>query len=68
MFGLDVIENFFTEGVVKPRNSLPKAVLESPSLDVFKGRVNVVLRDMVSCRTNPVVGLMADLEDFSQPK
>lgn len=45
-----------------------KSFVESPSLDVFQGCVDVALKDMVSCRTNPVAGLMADLEDFSQPK
>lgn len=68
MFRFDVMENYFSERVVKPRNRLPKAVVESPSLNIFKGRVDVALRDVGSCRINPVVGLMADLEDFSQPK
>lgn len=58
---MDVMENLFTEGVVKPRNRLPRAVVESPFLDVLKGNLDVALRDMVLCRTNPVLGLTAGL-------
>ena len=66
---MEIKNNFLTERVVGRWNRLPRAVVESPSLEGLKSRVDPALRDLVELRTVSVrlmVGL-DDLQGLFQP-
>ena len=44
---LNIRKNFYSEKVTRHWNMLPREMVVSPSLEVFKERIDVVVRDIV---------------------
>lgn len=48
---MDISQNFFTKRVVKPWKRLHREEIESPSLEIFKIYIYVVLMDVFQWQT-----------------
>ncbi|KFV11021.1 hypothetical protein N340_01494, partial [Tauraco erythrolophus] len=46
-FRLDLRKKFFTQRVVRHWNTLPRKIVDSPSLEVFKARMDEALGNLV---------------------
>ncbi|KFR06264.1 hypothetical protein Y956_15613, partial [Nipponia nippon] len=46
-FALDIRKKFFTVRVVKHWNWLPREVVDAPSLETFKGRLDGALSNLI---------------------
>ena len=46
-FRLDIMRKFYTQRMVMHQNRLPKEVVDAPSLEAFKARLDVALGSLV---------------------
>ena len=64
---LDIWSKLFTQRVVKHWNRLPKEVVDTPSLEAFKARLDVTLGSLVLwLATLPMAGMLK-LDDHCGP-
>ena len=61
-FKLDIKNDLFSERVVRHWHRLPRDLVESPSLEMFKKHRDVTLKDVVNGHCGD--GMMVGLEDF----
>ena len=58
---MDITKYYFSRRVMRQLHRLPREVVKSPSLEEFKNRVDVALRDVVSEHGGD--GLMVGLDE-----
>ncbi|KAK4832404.1 LOW QUALITY PROTEIN: hypothetical protein QYF61_022539 [Mycteria americana] len=68
MFRLNIRKKFFTKRAIKHWNRLPREVVASPSLEVFKRRVDVALTDISGGLGSVRFTVGLDLKGLFQPK
>ena len=54
-FKLDIRKTFFTMRVVKPWPRLPREVVDAPSLETFKARLDGALSNMIQVKVSMVI-------------
>jgi len=63
-FQLDIRRKFFTRRVVAHWNRLPKEVVDAPSLEAFKARLDVALGSLVWWSATLYIGGGLKLDDL----
>ena len=66
-FRLDFRRRFFTQRVVTYWNRLPKEVVDAPSLEAFKARLDVALGSLVWCLVTLHIAGVLKLDEHCGP-
>ena len=66
-FRLDIRRKFFTQRVVTHWNTLPEEVVDAPSLEAFKARLDVALGSLVYWLATLPVSEGLKLDDHCDP-
>jgi len=63
-FILDIRKKFFTLKVVKHRHRLPRVVVDAPSLETFKVRLDWTLSNLIQLKTSLLTARGIGLDDL----
>ena len=61
---LDIRKKFFTVRVVKPCHGLPREVIDAPSLETFKARLDGALSSLIQLKMSLLMAGRLDLGDL----